>query len=57
MTIKEGDKLKHKLNKHLYQVVMIKRGTVVLKSIKGSPIRLWFGTEDVQNFFEMMKRR
>jgi hypothetical protein len=54
MVIKKGDKLTHRLKRHIYQVVMVKRGgTVVLQSVEGSSIRLWFGSEGVKKFFEV----
>ncbi len=56
MTIVEGEKFKHKLNGQLYQVKMIKNGTVILES-KDSPNRMWFGENDVEIFFEMVKKR
>ncbi|OGP89186.1 MAG: hypothetical protein A2157_11680 [Deltaproteobacteria bacterium RBG_16_47_11] len=57
MMIKKGDTFRHRLNRHIYQVVLVKLETVVLQSVKGSSNRLWFGAEDVQLFFETMERR
>jgi hypothetical protein len=56
MTIVEGEKFKHKLNGQLYQVKMIKNGTVILES-EDSPNRMWFGENDVEIFFDMVKKR
>jgi hypothetical protein len=54
MMIRKGDRFTHRLNRHIYEVVMIKRGgTVVLQSVKGSSIRLWLGSEDVEKFLEV----
>ena len=55
MTIKKGDRFQHKLNRDIYQVVLVKQGSVVLQ-LKGSWNRLWFGVEGVELFFEAMER-
>ena len=54
--VKVGDRFQHKLNRDIYQVVLVKQGSVVLQ-LKGSPNRLWFGLEGIELFFETMERR
>jgi hypothetical protein len=56
MAIAEGDKFKHKLTGQLYSVKIVKNGTVILES-EYPPNRMWFGDEDVELFFEAVKRR
>lgn len=54
--VKEGDKLKHRLNGQPYRVQMVKGDTIVLTPTGGllNP-RLWFGSEDVGLFFVTME--
>ena len=56
MMIRKGDRFEHKLSGHVYHVVSVKRGTVVLQEVNGSSKRLWFGAEGVELFFEAMER-
>lgn len=56
MAITEGEKFKHKFTGQLYQVKIVKNGTVVLES-EDSPNRIWFGDKDMKLFFEAVERR
>jgi hypothetical protein len=52
MPIAEGDRFKHRLTGQLYEVKVIKNGTVILES-EDPPYRMWFGDKDVELFFEI----
>ena len=52
----EGDRFKHKLTGQLYEVKVIKNGTIILES-EDTPYRMWFGEADLEIFFEMGEKR
>ena len=56
MAFVEGDRFKHKLTGQLYEVKVIKNGTIVLKP-EDTPYRMWFGEADLELFFEMAEKR
>jgi hypothetical protein len=56
MRIAEGERLKHKLTGHLYELKTIREGTFVLES-KETPYRMWFGERDLELFFEKPGKR
>jgi hypothetical protein len=56
MRIVEGERLKHKLTGHLYELKTIKEGPFVLES-KETPYRMWFGERDLELFFEKAGKR
>jgi len=56
MAFVEGDRFKHKLTGQLYEVKVIKDGTIVLK-LEDTPYRMWFGEADLELFFEMAEKR
>ncbi len=56
MRIGEGDRFKHKLTGHIYEVKIIKDDTFVLESAD-SPYRMWFGEGDLELFFETGNRK
>jgi len=56
MRIVEGERLKHKLTGHLYELKTIREGTFVLES-KETPYRMWFGERDLELFFEKPGKR
>ena len=56
MRIAEGDRLKHKLTGRLYELKIMKEGTVVLES-EETPYRMWFGERELELFFERAGKR
>ena len=56
MKIVEGDRLKHKLTGHLYELKTIKDGACVLES-EETPYRMWFGERDLELFFETAQKK
>jgi len=56
MAIVKGDRLKDKLTGKLYEVNVIKNGTLVLES-EDTPNRIWIGDGDVNLFFETLEKR
>ena len=56
MRIGEGDRFKHKLTGQLYEVKIIKEGTVILEC-ENTPYRMWFGEGDLKLFFDMAKKK
>ena len=56
MRIVKGDRLKHKLTGRLYELKIMKEGTVVLES-EETPYRMWFGERDLELFFERAGKR
>jgi hypothetical protein len=56
MAFVEGDRFKHKLTGHLYEVKIIKGHTFILES-EDTPYRMWFAEADLELFFEMAEKR
>jgi hypothetical protein len=56
MRIAEGDRFKHKLTGQLYEVKVIKDGTIILESAH-TPYRMWLGEEGLELFFETADRK
>lgn len=56
MAFVEGDRFKHKLTGHLYEVKIIKGDTFILES-EDTPCRMWFAETDLELFFEMAEKR
>jgi hypothetical protein len=56
MAIMKGDRFKDKLTGKLYEVKVIKNGTLVLEG-GDTPNRIWIGDGDVNLFFEMLEKR
>ena len=56
MRIAEGDRFKHRLTGQLYEVKIIKEGTVILEC-ENTPYRMWFGEDGLELFFEIAERK
>lgn len=56
MAFVEGDRLKHKLTRQLYEVKVIENDTIVLES-EDTPYGMWFYKVDLELLFEMAEKR